>query len=192
MEPYSQGVGRFVRGLSIDDIPQAVVAKATLVLLDTIGVALASSTMEFGAMVTRVAQALGGSPISRLIGCRFQTHRSIDSAQGYTMLALARKVRYELDSTIDYPRHFSGHVKIRLADGSVLEANQAHPRGGFEDPLPPEEIEAKFRANASLRLPRERADQIIEAVAAGRDAQRYVIDRPVETLKIRVKSREGS
>ncbi len=79
--------------------------------------------------------------------------------------ALARKVRYELDSTIDYPRHFSGHVKICLADGSVLEANQAHPRGGFEDPLPPEEIEAKFRANASLRLPRERADQIIEAVA---------------------------
>ena len=82
-----------------------------------------------------------------------------------SVLALARKVRYELDSTIDYPRHFSGHVKIRLADGSVLEANQAHPRGGFEDPLPPEEIEAKFRANASLRLPRDRADQIIETVA---------------------------
>ena len=82
-----------------------------------------------------------------------------------SVLALARKVRYELDSTIDYPRHFSGHVKIRLADGSVLEANQAHPRGGFEDPLLPEEIEAKFRANASLRLPRDRADQIIETVA---------------------------
>jgi 2-methylcitrate dehydratase PrpD len=56
-------------------------------------------------------------------------------------------------------------VKICLADGSVLEENQAHPRGGFEDPLPPEEIEAKFRANASLRLPQDRADQIIEAVA---------------------------
>jgi 2-methylcitrate dehydratase PrpD len=55
--------------LSIDDIPQAVVDKAKLVLLDTIGVALASSTMEFGAMVRRVAQALGGSPNSRLIGC---------------------------------------------------------------------------------------------------------------------------
>ena len=82
-----------------------------------------------------------------------------------SVLALARKVRYELDSTIDYPRHFSGHVKIRLADGSFLEANQAHPRGGFEDPLPPEEIEAKFRANASRRLPPDRADQIIEAVA---------------------------
>jgi 2-methylcitrate dehydratase PrpD len=82
-----------------------------------------------------------------------------------SVLALAKKVRYELDPTIDYPRHFSGHVKIGMADGSVLEENQAHPRGGFEDPLPPEEIEAKFRANASLRLPPERADQIIEAVA---------------------------
>ena len=67
MEPYSQAIGRFVRGLSIDDIPQAVVNKAKLVLLDTIGVALASSTMDFGAMVTRVAQALGGSPDSRLV-----------------------------------------------------------------------------------------------------------------------------
>jgi 2-methylcitrate dehydratase PrpD len=81
-----------------------------------------------------------------------------------SVLALARKVRYELDPTIDYPRHFSGHVKICLADGSVLEENQPHPRGGLEDPLPPEEIEAKFRANARLRLPPERADQIIAAV----------------------------
>jgi 2-methylcitrate dehydratase PrpD len=88
-----------------------------------------------------------------------------DAIRDPSVLALAKKVRYELDPTIDYPRHFSGHVKIRLADGSVLEENQAHPRGGFEDPLPPEEIEAKFRANASRRLPRDRADQIIEAVA---------------------------
>ena len=56
-------------------------------------------------------------------------------------------------------------MKIRLADGSVLEADQAHPRGGFEDPLPPKEIQAKFRANASLRLSPDRADQIIEVVA---------------------------
>ncbi|MCE3239790.1 MAG: MmgE/PrpD family protein [Deltaproteobacteria bacterium] len=439
MEPYSQAIGRFVRSLSIDDIPQALVDKAKLVLLDTIGVALASSTMEFGAMVTRVAQALGGSPNSRLIGCdskvaaanavlangtlahgldyddtleeaivhtgccagmtalavgeevgadgrsvleaavagtevmckigivapgKFHargfhptalcstfgaaaaagklyslelgqwsdafgicgsqssgiieyladgtwtkrmhpgwaahggvvatllaregfrgpekvfegTHGFFQSFGGPTeyhfekllelgkiwetprltfksypcgsishpymdcalklrhkyapapeqivevvcrtaqgpvhrlweplavkqqpassygakfslpyciavmlirgragleeftdeaihdpsVLALAKKVRYELDPTIDYPRHFSGHVKIRWADGSVLEENQAHPRGGFEDPLPPEEIEAKFRANASLGLLPERADHIIEAVA---------------------------
>lgn len=81
-----------------------------------------------------------------------------------SVLALAKKVRYELDPSIDYPRHFSGHVQIRLADGSVIEENQPHPRGGLEDPLPPEEIEAKFRANARLRLPPARLDEIIAAV----------------------------
>jgi hypothetical protein len=28
------------------------------------------------------------------------------------VLRLAAKVRYVLDPTIDYPRHFSGHVKV--------------------------------------------------------------------------------
>jgi 2-methylcitrate dehydratase PrpD len=80
------------------------------------------------------------------------------------ILSLASKVRYELDPTIDYPRHFSGHVKIVLVDGSVLEENQPHPRGGLESPLPPEEIEAKFRANARLALSEGQLDLIIKSV----------------------------
>jgi 2-methylcitrate dehydratase PrpD len=80
------------------------------------------------------------------------------------LLDLAAKVRYDLDPTIDYPRHFSGHVKVRMTDGTVLEENQPHPRGGFEDPLPPEEIEAKFRANARLALPPSKIDGIVDTV----------------------------
>jgi 2-methylcitrate dehydratase PrpD len=80
------------------------------------------------------------------------------------ILSLASKVRYELDPTIDYPRHFSGHVKIVLVDGSVLEENQPHPRGGLESPLPPEEIEAKFRANARLALSEGQLDLIVKSV----------------------------
>jgi len=80
-------------------------------------------------------------------------------------LELAGKVRYELDPTIEYPRHFSGHVKVFLDDGSVLEENQPHPRGGLEDPLPPAEIEAKFRANASLALPAQKVDSILQLLA---------------------------
>ncbi|MEX0804122.1 MAG: MmgE/PrpD family protein [Candidatus Binatia bacterium] len=87
-----------------------------------------------------------------------------EAIQDPSVLALAKKVRYELDPTIDYPRHFSGHVRIRLDNGAVLEENQPHPRGGLEDPLPPQEIEAKFRANASLRLSAAQADQIVAAV----------------------------
>ena len=77
---------------------------------------------------------------------------------------MASKVSYELDSTIDYPRHFSGHVKIKLAGGTILEENQAHPRGGLESPLPPEEIEAKFRANARLALSEGQLDLIVKSV----------------------------
>jgi 2-methylcitrate dehydratase PrpD len=54
--------------LKLEDVPQGVVDKAKLVLLDTLGVALASSTMDFGRMVMNVARKLGGVPASRLIG----------------------------------------------------------------------------------------------------------------------------
>ncbi len=84
--------------------------------------------------------------------------------QDPTVLRLAAKVRYVLDASIDYPRHFSGHVKIVLNDGSVLEENQPHPRGGYEDPLPPQEIEEKFRNNARLALPAERVERILDSM----------------------------
>jgi 2-methylcitrate dehydratase PrpD len=66
--PYSQTVARFLSGLKLDDVPPAVVDKAKLVFLDTLGIALASSTMDFGRMVSNVAQKLGGAAASRLIG----------------------------------------------------------------------------------------------------------------------------
>jgi 2-methylcitrate dehydratase PrpD len=80
------------------------------------------------------------------------------------VLRFAARVRYVLDPTIDYPRHFSGHVKVFLNDGTVLEENQPHPRGGFEDPLPPQDIENKFRANAKLALPAANVEKIVDAV----------------------------
>jgi 2-methylcitrate dehydratase PrpD len=80
------------------------------------------------------------------------------------LLELAAKVRYELDPTIDYPRHFSGHVRVKMNDGTMFEENQPHPRGGFENPLPPQEVEEKFRANARLALPESRVDGIVDTV----------------------------
>src|SRR5207244_3118025 len=46
------------------------------------------------------------------------------------VLGVAARVSYELDPTIDYPRQFVGHVRIRLSDGRLLEERQDHPRGG--------------------------------------------------------------
>ena len=88
---------------------------------------------------------------------------SDEAIRDESILALARRVRYVLDPTIDYPRHFSGHVKITMEDGTVLEENQPHPRGGLEAPLAPAEIEAKFHANARLALPAEKVERIMAA-----------------------------
>ena len=68
MEPYSQSIGRFANALKLADVPRAVIEKAKLVFLDTLGIALASSTMDFGAMVINVARRLGGDTKSTLIG----------------------------------------------------------------------------------------------------------------------------
>lgn len=89
---------------------------------------------------------------------------SDETIQEPKILALAKKIRYEIDSSIDYPRHFSGHVKIRLENGKTLEENQPHPRGGLEEPLPPEEIEAKFSANARLALSPGTIERIVRAI----------------------------
>jgi len=68
METYSDTIGRFAGGLRLADVPPAVVEKAKLVFLDTLGIALASSTMDFGLMAINVARKLSGPKASLLIG----------------------------------------------------------------------------------------------------------------------------
>jgi 2-methylcitrate dehydratase PrpD len=81
------------------------------------------------------------------------------------VLAVARRVTYELDATIDYPRQFVGDVEITLADGRVLRERQDRPRGGADAPLTRAEIEAKFRGNAALALSPDGVEGVIRAVA---------------------------
>jgi 2-methylcitrate dehydratase PrpD len=65
------------------------------------------------------------------------------------LLALAAKVRYEVDPDNEYPRNYTGDVRVVLADGSVRAAHQPHLRGGVREPLGRAEIAAKFRANCA-------------------------------------------
>jgi 2-methylcitrate dehydratase PrpD len=62
--------------------------------------------------------------------------------------ALAGKIGYVIDPDHPYPRSYTAHVKVTLADGTVIEDRQPHLRGGVAEPLSDAEIEAKFRANA--------------------------------------------
>jgi 2-methylcitrate dehydratase PrpD len=65
-----------------------------------------------------------------------------------TVLALAQKVRYQIDPQNPYPKNFTGHVRATLRDGSVAEERQPHMRGGAQEPLTRTDIEQKFLLNA--------------------------------------------
>jgi 2-methylcitrate dehydratase PrpD len=64
------------------------------------------------------------------------------------VVALARKVRYQIDPNNPYPKNFTGHIRATLNDGRVIEERQPHMRGGAHEPLTRADIEEKFLLNA--------------------------------------------
>jgi 2-methylcitrate dehydratase PrpD len=73
---------------------------------------------------------------------------SDDAVRDPAVVALARKVRYQIDPANPYPRNFTGHIRAFMADGQVLEERQPHMRGGAHEPLTRQDIEDKFALNA--------------------------------------------
>ncbi|MGH9256732.1 MAG: MmgE/PrpD family protein, partial [Vicinamibacterales bacterium] len=63
-------------------------------------------------------------------------------------LALAAKIRYEVNPRDEYPRTFTGHLRATLKDGTRKEYRQRYMRGGAQSPLPDSELESKFMENA--------------------------------------------
>ena len=70
-------------------------------------------------------------------------------AQDATLRALAAKVRYVVDPANPYPKQFTGHLRVTLDDGRVLEQRQGYFKGGAQHPLADGEIAHKFRANCA-------------------------------------------
>jgi 2-methylcitrate dehydratase PrpD len=87
--------------------------------------------------------------------------------------ALAAKVRYVIDPDNPYPRQFTGHVRVVLNSGDVREASQDHFRGGRDEPLSTEALEAKFVANCIYGgWSPDRASEALAALKALRDMPR--------------------
>lgn len=63
------------------------------------------------------------------------------------VVALAEKVRYRIDPQNPYPKNFTGHIRVTLRDGTVVEERQPHMRGGAHEPLTRADIEEKFVLN---------------------------------------------
>jgi 2-methylcitrate dehydratase PrpD len=62
--------------------------------------------------------------------------------------ALAEKVSYVIDPLSDYPHNYTGHIRVTLNNGDVIEERQPHLRGGAREPLSKADIEAKLLLNA--------------------------------------------
>jgi 2-methylcitrate dehydratase PrpD len=70
------------------------------------------------------------------------------AVKNLAILALAGKVRYRIDPDNPYPKNFTGHIRVTLRDGKVVEERQPHMRGGAHEPLSRADIEDKFTLNA--------------------------------------------
>jgi 2-methylcitrate dehydratase PrpD len=73
---------------------------------------------------------------------------SDEAVRDPAVVALASKVRYQIDPANPYPRNYTGHIRATLADGRVVEERQPHMRGGAHEPLTRQDIEDKFTLNA--------------------------------------------
>jgi 2-methylcitrate dehydratase PrpD len=82
------------------------------------------------------------------------------------VLAVAGKVRYETPEYPTYPQAFPGGVHVTLADGTTLERDFPHQKGGPENPMSDDEVREKFRLNAELALPPHAVDALETAILA--------------------------
>lgn len=74
---------------------------------------------------------------------QFTDARAADDA----VLRLAQKISYVIDPENEYPRNYSGHIRVETTDGRRIALDQPHLRGGMREPLTEAQIEAKARAN---------------------------------------------
>ena len=82
------------------------------------------------------------------------------------ILALVDKVEHGEYPGSEYPRYFSGEVRIRTTDGRELVAREHINRGAADRPISGEDIVKKFMDNAQRAVPRAHAEKLRDAVLA--------------------------
>ena len=74
------------------------------------------------------------------------------------VIKLASKVNYEINPNDEYPRNYTGKIKIIMKDGTIYSSSQECLRGGKRDPLSINEVREKFEAN--LKFANVKASEI--------------------------------
>ena len=93
-----------------------------------------------------------------------------DTIRDPRVLALAGKVRYVVDPDNPYPQRYTGHVRMTLKDGRVVEERQPHIRGGMHEPLSRQDLERKFLGNARFGgVDDARAQRLLDRLSTALD-----------------------
>jgi len=82
------------------------------------------------------------------------------------VLALSARVRCAVDPDTAFPTYFSGGVKVTTRSGRQLARHVRVNSGAGDRALQRDEVVTKFMASASLTVPRQKADDICNAVLA--------------------------
>lgn len=67
--------------------------------------------------------------------------------QDPVLLDLAARIRYRIDPENEYPRNYTGHIRVRLTNGEQIAIDRPWFRGGYRQPLTDAELQQKFHAN---------------------------------------------
>ena len=97
-------------------------------------------------------------------GALGKTAYSAESRGNPKILALARRVQYYVDPNYPGPGRFKGAAKIVLRDGREFEEVEEYNRGSAENPMPYEELRAKFDDNSSEFLAAEQRDLLTSEI----------------------------
>jgi 2-methylcitrate dehydratase PrpD len=82
------------------------------------------------------------------------------------VLALAKKVKSEVDPRSPFPKYYSGEVVVTTNDGRELRHREEMNRGASDRPISAADIEKKFLENAGLVVSAARAAAIRDHVLA--------------------------
>ena len=131
---------------------------------DTVKTHFSAKTVDtvMGARVS-VPYCVAAAVLDRTLGQAQFTLDRVRRADVQAMLARTEVISVP-ELTALYPDKFPARVTVTLADGRRLTATRNFPKGDPQEPLTPDEIEAKFLANAAAKLDVASARQLARLV----------------------------
>jgi 2-methylcitrate dehydratase PrpD len=146
-QPYVDCARRLAKGIELESIEE-IVCEAAEGTVHRLWEPLAAKQQPPNAYAAKFSQpyCIAAGFVLGHAGLEAFTEERVRDPR---LRALAAKVRYEIDPNNPYPDEFTGHVRVKLRGGKVLEERQDHMRGGAREPLSRPDIEEKFRQNCA-------------------------------------------